>query len=385
MEPNQDRSLILRPSHELTAPLISRNRILGEMVEETLAIGREETMAQTARFRIGEYTWREPDYRQILLWAKVMNFPPAQVIRRLLYPNEAGTFPGWAETTFADGQLLKLNWNFSLLPIQSFEWVDKLALTHLAFWPLPGGKTGPALNLRLPNLTHLSCMHVSYERIDLSGVPMLEELSCIVGILIELDLSPVPMLRTLDCSWNQLTELDLSPVPMLTCLSCGGKTNVTRLDLSCVPMLTALYCEGMPGLKELDLSCMPLLKSLSCGWPSYLPHLDISSVPKLEELDCYCIGLMDLDLSNVPMLTKLSCPDNALRKLDVSALSRLRELSCSKNSLSQLDLSSLPMLEVLDCGDNELTTLDIRPLAHLKSLKYDVGKTRLIQRSDQNF
>lgn len=384
MEPNQNRSLIPRPSHELTAPLICRNRILGEMVEETLAIGREETMAQTARFRIGEYTWREPDYRQILLWAKVMNFPPEQVIRRLLYPNEAGTFPDWAETTVADGQLMKLNWNFSLLPIQSFEWVDKLALTHLAFWPLPGGKTGPALNLRLPNLTHLSCIHVSYERIDLSGVPMLEELSCIVGILIELDLSPVPMLRSLDCSWNQLTELDLSPVPMLTDLSCGGKTRLTRLDLSCVPLLRTLDCGGIR-VTELDLSGVPMLTALTCTWPTVLSYLDISPVPRLEVLYCYNIGLRALDLSSVPALTILSCPENLLTKLDVSALPKLRELCCNKNSLSQLDLSSLQMLEVLDCRDNELTTLDIRPLRHLRSLKYDVGKTRLIQRSDQNF
>ena len=43
MEPNQDRSIVPQPSRELAASPISANRILGEMVESTLAIVNEVT------------------------------------------------------------------------------------------------------------------------------------------------------------------------------------------------------------------------------------------------------------------------------------------------------------------------------------------------------
>src|SRR5438874_10361029 len=47
MEPNQDRSLIPLPSHELTAPQTVPNRILGEMVAKSLAIALEDTFGSS--------------------------------------------------------------------------------------------------------------------------------------------------------------------------------------------------------------------------------------------------------------------------------------------------------------------------------------------------
>ncbi len=43
MELNRERSIALRPSHELTATQIMRNRILGEMVESSLVLAKEIT------------------------------------------------------------------------------------------------------------------------------------------------------------------------------------------------------------------------------------------------------------------------------------------------------------------------------------------------------
>ena len=43
MEPNQDRSIVPQPSRELTAPPIGANRILGEMVESSLAVANVVT------------------------------------------------------------------------------------------------------------------------------------------------------------------------------------------------------------------------------------------------------------------------------------------------------------------------------------------------------
>jgi hypothetical protein len=134
MEPNQERSLIPRPSHELSAPQTAGNRILAGMVEETLALGRKESVAQTARFRIGDYAWCEPDYRQILLWAEAMDLEPLAVIEGLLAGlSETHTedLPRWAGTRFEEGRIVSLVWNFDLLPLHSFEWVDELRITSL--------------------------------------------------------------------------------------------------------------------------------------------------------------------------------------------------------------------------------------------------------------
>jgi len=89
MEPNQERSLISRSSHELAALQSGQHRILDEMVEETLALGRKEAVAQTPQFRIGDYHWCEPDYRQILVWAEALKMKPLTVIEKLIAGEES--------------------------------------------------------------------------------------------------------------------------------------------------------------------------------------------------------------------------------------------------------------------------------------------------------
>jgi len=43
------------------------------MVVETLALApKEKPSPHDANFRIGDFHWCEPDYRQILLWAKAL-------------------------------------------------------------------------------------------------------------------------------------------------------------------------------------------------------------------------------------------------------------------------------------------------------------------------
>ena len=127
MESNQDRSLIPIPSHELTVPSIGGNRILGEMVGETLALGRAEAIAQTTRFKIGEYSWREPDYRQILLWAEALKMEPLTVIEKLV----AGEESEEVATRFHDGCMLSLSWNLDELPLSEFRGVEGLTVEKL--------------------------------------------------------------------------------------------------------------------------------------------------------------------------------------------------------------------------------------------------------------
>lgn len=52
MEPNQDRSLVPRPSHELTTSQTVPSRILGEMVENTLALAKEVAVAGCQRSEV---------------------------------------------------------------------------------------------------------------------------------------------------------------------------------------------------------------------------------------------------------------------------------------------------------------------------------------------
>ena len=419
MEPNQERSLIPRPSHELSA---SRNRILAGMVEETLVLGREEAVAQTARFRIGDYVWCEPDYRQLLLWAEALKMEPVTVIEKLLAGkgSDAGRIGSrWHQmlsseeitTKFQGGRMLSLSWNASELPLWDFRCVEGLAIKKLRlYWPsavLRNNGKPREIILRLPSLQLLECdggivSTTPFFKADgsfvsgrpffdssgsirtalpLSGVPNLTEFTCHY-IPSELDLSHVPKLTTFSCWGNEATALDLSHVPNLTVLKCG-ENKLTELDLSHVPNLTMLSCSLNP-ITKLDLCHVPNLTELDCS-QNRREELDLSHVPKLRELFCGMNPLRKLDLSCVPELAKLSCVNNRLAELDLSHVPNLTELDCDGNYLMELNLSHVPLLTTLWCVTNPMTELDVRPLAFLAALSDDGLRKRLFQRPDQHF
>ena len=133
-----------------------------------------------------------------------------------------------------------------------------------------------------------------------------------------------------------------------------------------------------------DLSAVPQLTELNCAYYQ-LTGLELFKVPHLSVLHCSSNKLTELNLSAVPHLTKLSCDLNELAELDLSAVPLLTWLSCRGNQLTKLELSGVSQLAALNCFKNQLNDLDIRPLENLVELSYDTGKTRLIQRPDQNF
>ena len=142
--------------------------------------------------------------------------------------------------------------------------------------------------------------------------------------------------------------------------------------------------------ETLPISSIPFIKGLVVErlflrFQETLSGLDLSTFPNLTKLDCDGNQLTALDLSQVPNLTELSCGSNQLTELDLSQVPDLGGLWCAKNQLIELDLSQVPNLNDLHCSENQLTELDIRNLQNLNSLSYDEGKTRLIQRPDQNF
>ncbi len=342
MTDENSRSLIPRPSHEVAVRVPARSRILGEMVEEMLALGRAEPIPQTtARFRIGDYTWCQPDYRQILLWAEALKVEPARLIEKLI----AGEESEEVATRFHDGRILSLSWNLNELPLSDFRNVEAVTIEKLRLYKHGGvgltrEKRCEIIALHMASLRFLDCGASGIGTLNLSGVPNLTHISCISNHLTELDLSNVPNLTKIACIGNQLTDLDLSQVPNLAMLSCSWNC-LTELDLSCVPNLRALFCDSN--------------------------------------------RLKELDLSHVPNITRLCCQNNHLTTLDLSHVPNIATLLCSGNHLTNLDLSHVLNLTSLICSRNQLVQLDIRPLRSLEVVDYDAGRTRLIQRPDQNF
>lgn len=112
-EATSDSKLVPHPLGELAAPQIWQNRILGDMVEAALVLGRQGAAVRPARFRIGDYTWCDPDYRQILMWAEALKMQPITVIEKLTASKESKE----VATRFQDGRMVSVSWDLDELPL----------------------------------------------------------------------------------------------------------------------------------------------------------------------------------------------------------------------------------------------------------------------------
>ena len=347
-------ALIRRPSTDLTT-ISTGDRIVSRMVGEALEIARRQAIQAAKRtIKLGHFDLCEPDYRQIVRWAKALDREPADLLVELSELTWDLDDELSARFRIEGGSIKELAWDGDLLPIENFEWEAGLEIEVLYVQgPLP------SISQLLPSLRVLN---VSGRR------RRMDDLARTVN-LTELDLSSLPGLTRLDCSSNQLTELDLSLAPGLTELYCSSN-RLTKLDLSPVPGLRRLWC-GSNELTKLDLSKVTSLTTLDCG-NNQLTELDLSPVPGLTELDCgggYWLRvdrtdvrvwvpgnqLTELDLSPVPGLTWLKCGDNQLTELDLSPVPGLTELYCVGNLLTKLDISLMTVLTVLDYDQNHMS------------------------------
>ena len=351
MTKDNNNGLIHRPTTEITKQGGGTSPVIARMSQDVLD-------RANARFRLGEYLLREPDYNQILLWAEAMEMSPEQVIKVL---STFGSGSGFSLGSTAIPHLLSKTVPLSVwcgvmheLPYGPDIWRDDLSIRELVLWNWNESPDLGITNLVLPRLSQLvslECSNLYTSALDLSPVPNLTELGCVRNKLTELDLSPVPNLTRLICSKNELTELDLSPVPNLTELYCD-QNFLTELDLSSAPNLIELYCDNN-GLRELDLPPAPKLTHLYC-MENRLTELDLFPVPNLTELRCQTNYLTELDLSPVPNLTELMCGDNQLTEVNLSPVPNLTALYCyvyHDNKLTELDLSPVPKLGYLRCNE----------------------------------
>jgi len=101
MNKNDQFALAKRPFGAVEKNSPGAKRILSSMVADALIVAkRGQTALAGARFRIGDSEWREPDYRQILLWAKALVLEPVEVIQELLTINER-----WRNEAEAEGEI----------------------------------------------------------------------------------------------------------------------------------------------------------------------------------------------------------------------------------------------------------------------------------------
>ena len=322
MAEKDSNALVVRAASVLQATGQGPKGILSGMVVDALALARhsgKELVA--ARFPLGGYEFCEPDYRQILLWAQALGLEPEEVICRL--QKDSYDYRGRESLGFkvTNGAIVTLNWDFELLPLETFKWLDGLVIQEIRF----EGNSADGVKISLENLPLLSRLEVSsldLTKFNLSKVPSLTHFECNVTKLTQLDLSLVPRLIYLQCVGNQLTELDLSPVPALIHLECSSN-QLTELDVSPMPSLTELWCDDNQ-LTKLDLSSVTCLTELVCS-DNHLTELDLLLVPSLTALVCDSNQLTNLDLSPVTALTDLDCRRNQLTNLEIRHLSKLTE------------------------------------------------------------
>ena len=379
MNEKKDNALVPRPSGAVEKVVPGVKRILSGMVSDTLALASSEQRALAPRkFRIGDYEWCGPDYRQILIWAELTGLKLEEVIARLFDQQSLheGSLlrwvvgPSYVEPLFADGRLLKVDLDLRLLPCRRLEWVNGLEITHLRIIETSDmtdtawlSDLGP---LPLSRLVSLACSELGLTHLNLTGVPQLKDLDCRENRLEELQLYCVPQLNILECGKNELADLKLDQTPNLQKLSCWGN-RLTKLDLSGLHWLEFVACDKNK-LTELKLGDLPNLMYLLCG-ENYLNEWNLEEVPELHSFNCSSNQISKLDLSQCPKLWHLQCSQNQLTSLDLHSVQELTELNCANNAISELDLSSCPNLKEVHCSGNPIAVLDIRGLKHLRKLE----------------
>ena len=293
MTNEKNNTLIHRPETSLVGPGRASSPVLTRMTQDVLARARASSLIP-ARFRIGEYLLREPDYRQILLWAEALGMAPEAVLgefagTKLRFGMVGGAFKPM-EFAVEDGAIVSLPWESAHLPRDLATWEPGLLIRQLGLRGKWTEVVRDLLSADLPRLETLVCAGLRLVSLDLTHMPLLSELSCGFNHLTSLDLSPVPGLTKLNCIVNSIKILDLSPVPQLTDLFCWSN-QLTKLDLPSGLGLTHIYC-----------------------FDNQLTQLDLTPVRRLTHLNCYQNRLTELDLSPVPGLATLKC-DQGVRLL----------------------------------------------------------------------
>jgi len=308
-------------------------RIATRMAENLLSVARsqERALAAQRRYRIGDYEFREADHAQIQRWARILGMEPEQVVEVLAGSQKKPYSQSSridVDFQVADGAIVSLVWDFDLLPLTDWVWVQGVRTARLGILNAPSGFLPP-----LPEYLHeLICYDNNLTSINLAQVPKLKKLWCWNNKLSDLDLSYVSRLQKLYFWTNQISHIDLSGVPELTELGCANNQ-----------------------LTDLDLNPVSRLKKLNC-YSNQLTYIELASVSEMESLWCGKNPLTQLDLRPVPKLQSLSCTNTPMTCIDLMPVSGLIELDCSHSPLTALNLTPVPRLQSIRCDRNLIIT-----------------------------
>ena len=287
MNEKKEKALVPRQPSAVEKATSGVKRILSGMVSDTLALAsRDQRSLATTKFRIGNFEWCEPDYRQILIWAEETGLMPEEVTTRLfdqqsLCKDRFGqpmTEPYFDGPLFLDGRLLRVNWDLKLLRCNRIEWVNGLEIIGIRFI---GASNAASLSdigaLPLARLKWLICHRVGLTHLDLSRLPALRVLGCSENRLEKLQLHSSAQLTHLFCGKNMLAELEVSQTSKLRVLHCADNA-ISELDLSSCQNLEKVNCSKNP-IRVLDIRGLKHLRVLSRS-----PHTRVIMDPDQEHL-----------------------------------------------------------------------------------------------------
>ncbi len=364
MADGERKALVVQRPRSLAEVGAGARKILSSVVSDalTVASSREKALTSTL-FRIGNYEFREPDYAQILLWAKALAIDPEALVKRLektsyTFRDHEFSFENTTAFRVEKGAIVSLAWDCAALPVTSFDWVRGLSIKEIAVF----GATA------------------KYNEITFQ-LPSLEWLIIASTKLTKLDLINLPNLTYIQCLNNQLTELNLLKLPSLMWLSCGDDQLIV-LNICDLPRLAILNCRNNQ-LTELNLSNLPDLIHLDCR-SNRLTSLELSQAPSLTGIFCLENRLTELNLSKFKSIEIIFCSSNRLRELKLPTGPSLTRLYCAANQLGELDLSSVPNLVYLVCGKNLVTELNVTTNKALIQLQCN-SSVRVVTLPSQNF
>ena len=214
MTDQQNGSIIRRESSSLSKVAPSGNPLISRMAGDVLSRVKSNQIAQE-RIQLGDYSFRPPDYRQIMRWAQIFRLDALKLLT--LFESSK-----WHLNTDSDtkrdrpdlnpiefevknGAIISLAWNFDSLPFLPKEWEQGLKIISIGF-------------------LGASPKELSIYGIDL---PLIEQIACSACHLSSLKLSGLLNLKRLDCSENNLAKIELDLAARHNC-----ETRCNRTGLS---------------------------------------------------------------------------------------------------------------------------------------------------------
>ena len=195
---DRNKSLVPGSSAGLPTAPGATSPVMRRMTDSLLADARQGGLRQV-RFRIGDHVLREPDYRQIFLWAEALRLSPEELLAVLAESRrEQSQFHDEYIFVVEDGSLKALVWDLARLPRFPDIWVEGLRIDTLCFVVDYDTELSEALSLAprarslrqilFPKFWH-SENGIKLRRLCLGGVPSLERLTVNHTALTDLDLS----------------------------------------------------------------------------------------------------------------------------------------------------------------------------------------------------